>query len=274
MYWRVADAKNSKAIERKIVKILIIGDVVGKRALEHLGAKLRRIREMLEVDFVVANGENAAEIHGIRPSDAEDLFSAGVDLITLGNHAFAKKEIGEYLSDRQNIIRPANYPPLCPGGGYTIMNIDGYKILCINALGTALMEPLASPFDTVDKILEREKGEYDISLLDIHAETTSEKIALGRYLDGRVNIIFGTHTHVPTADEQILPRGSAYITDVGMTGPVNSVIGTEPAAVIEKFRTKMPTRFIVADGEVRANCAIVDIDAGSGKVASIRRVNF
>ena len=265
---------NIKAIERKNVKILIIGDVVGKRAVEYLSEKLRRIRDSLGVNFVVANGENAAEIHGIRPCDAEALFDAGVDFITLGNHAFARHEIGVYLSDNQNIIRPANYPPLCPGAGYATVNIDGYKILCINVMGTALMEPLACPFDTVDKILSREDGEYDISILDVHAEATSEKIALGRYFDGRINIIFGTHTHVPTADEQILPLGSAYITDVGMTGPVNSIIGTTPSVVIERFRTKIPTRFTVADGDIRANCALVDIDAGSGKVSSIRRVNF
>ena len=256
------------------MKILVIGDVVGRRAVDHLSEKLRRVRASLEVDLVVVNGENAAEIHGIRPSDAEDIFAAGADVITLGNHTYSKKEIGEYLSDNQNIIRPANFPALCPGGGYTIINIDGYRVLCINVLGTALMEPLACPFDTVDKILEREKGEYDISILDIHAEATSEKIALGRYFDGRINVIFGTHTHVQTADEQILPLGSAYITDVGMTGPINSIIGTEPRAVIEKFRTKMPVRFIVAEGDVRANCALIDIDANSGKVASIRRVNF
>ncbi len=256
------------------MKILIIGDVVGKRAVEYLSQKLRRVRESLGVDFVVANGENAAEIHGIRPCDAESMFESGVDFITLGNHAFARHEIGEYLSDNQNIIRPANYPPLCPGAGYSTVNIDGYKILCINVQGTALMEPLACPFDTVDKILLREAGEYDLSILDVHAEATSEKIALGRYFDGRINIIFGTHTHVPTADEQILPEGSAYITDVGMTGPVNSVIGTTPSAVIERFRTKIHTRFTVADGDIRANCVLVDINAESGKVESIRRVNF
>lgn len=265
---------NIKAIERKKVKILIIGDVVGKRAVEYLSQKLRRVRESLGVDFVVANGENAAEIHGIRPCDAESMFESGIDFITLGNHAFARHEIGEYLSDNENIIRPANYPSLCPGAGYSTVNIDGYKILCINVQGTALMEPLACPFDTVDKILSREAGEYDLSILDVHAEATSEKIALGRYFDGRINIIFGTHTHVPTADEQILPNGSAYITDVGMTGPVNSIIGTTPAAVIERFRTKIHTRFTVADGDIRANCVLVDIDAESGKVESIRRVNF
>ena len=144
----------------------------------------------------------------------------------------------------------------------------------MNVLGTALMEPLACPFETVDRILDREKGGYDLSLLDIHAEATSEKIALARYFDGRINIIFGTHTHVPTADEQILPGGTAYITDVGMTGPVNGVIGSDAAAVIERFRTRIPTRFTVADGEVRANCLLVEIDPSSKKIETVRRVNF
>lgn len=256
------------------MKILIIGDVVGTRSVEYLSQKLRRIRELLDVDFVVANGENASEIHGISAPAARDIFDAGVDLITLGNHAFGKRDICALLSDEQNIIRPANYPPLCPGGGYTVLNVSGWRILCMNVLGTALMEPLACPFETIERILEREAGTYDISLLDIHAEATSEKLALARYFDGKINIMFGTHTHVPTADERILPRGSAYITDVGMTGPVDSIIGTSVDAVIEKFRTKMPTKFTVADGEIAANCLLVDIDPEGGKVNKVNRVNF
>ena len=256
------------------MKILVVGDVVGHRSVEYLSERLRRVRESLGVSFVIANGENAAEIHGIRPSDADELFSAGVDFITLGNHAFSKREIGIYLSDRQDIIRPANYPPLCPGAGYSVVDVEGYKILMINVLGTALMESLACPFDTVDKILRCEAGAYDFAIADIHAEATSEKIAFGHYFDGRISIIFGTHTHVPTADEKILPKGSAYITDVGMTGPVNSVIGTDVATVIEKFRTKMPVKFTVADGEIRANAIIVELDTSSGKATSIKRVNF
>ena len=257
------------------MKILIIGDVVGNRAVEHLKNKLRRVKDTLGgIDFTVANGENASDIHGISAAAAREIFDSGVDLITLGNHAYGRKDICALLSDEQNIIRPANYPPLCPGGGYTVLNVDGYKILCMNVLGTALMEPLACPFETVDKILSREEGNYDLSLLDIHAEATSEKIALARYFDGRINIIFGTHTHVPTADEQIFPRGTAYITDVGMTGPVNGVIGSDAAAVIERFRTKIPTHFTVADGDIKANCLLVEIDPSSKTVEKIRRVNF
>lgn len=257
------------------MKILIIGDVVGGVGVEHLKSKLRRVKDMLGgIDLTVANGENASEIHGISSAAAREIFDAGVDLITLGNHTYAKKDICTLLSDEQNIIRPANYPPLCPGGGYTTLTVDGYRILCMNVLGTALMEPLACPFETVDKILDRENGSYDLSLLDIHAEATSEKLALARYFDGRINIIFGTHTHVPTADEQILPGGTAYITDVGMTGPINGVIGSDAAAVIERFRTRIPTRFTVAGGEVKANCLLVEIDPSLRKIEKVRRVNF
>lgn len=256
------------------MKILIIGDVVGSKAVEYLSEKLWKIREKLGVSFVVANGENAAEIRGIGEDDAKTLLGAGVDLITLGNHAFGRKDIFPMLTDSQNIIRPANFSYLCPGAGYTTLNIDGYRILALNVLGTMLMEAMADPFDTVERILEREKGEYDLSILDIHAEATSEKLALARYFDGKINIIFGTHTHVPTADEQILPGGSAYITDVGMTGPQNGVIGANTDTVLERLRTKMPTRFTVADGEIKANCLLVEIEPESRKVSSVRRVNF
>ena len=256
------------------MKILTIGDVVGRNAVAHLEKNLWNARKQLGADVVVVNGENASDIYGIDESDAKIILSSGADIITLGNHAFGRKNIFTLLSDSNAIIRPANYPPMTPGGGYTIVNICGWQILCINILGTALMESLACPFATVDKILEREKGNYDISILDVHAESTSEKIAIGRYFDGRINVIFGTHTHVATADEQILPHGSGYITDVGMTGPVNSVIGSNVDAVIERFRTKITSRFTVADGEVKAHGALFDIDTSAKKVTNVKRIVF
>ena len=256
------------------MKILAIGDVVGSAGVAYIQKNLWRVRKELGADFVVVNGENAAEIHGISPTDAQTLLDSGADLITLGNHAFGRRDICTPLSDWQNIIRPANYPPTTPGGGYTILNIDGWRILGINILGTALMESLACPFTTVDRILEREAGNYDIAVLDIHAEATSEKIALGRYFDGRIHVMFGTHTHVQTADEQILPKGSGYITDIGMTGPVNGVIGTDAACVIEKMRTKMPVRFKVADGEVRAHGALFTVNTATGRTERAERITF
>lgn len=256
------------------MKILVIGDIVGTKSVEYLSEKLWSVRDSLGVDMVVANGENATEIHGVSAPAAKAILDSGVDVITLGNHTYGRRDICAFLSDDERIIRPANYPPSCPGGGYTTLNVDGYKILCINVLGTALMEPLACPFDTVDRILAREEGAYDFSILDVHAETTSEKIALARYFDGRINIIFGTHTHVATADEQVLPHGTGYITDVGMTGSVDGVIGADAQAVIEKFRTRMPTRFTVAEGKIQANCVLFELDTDSGRVNSVRRINF
>ena len=256
------------------MKILAIGDVVGTRAVEYLGKNLWRIRDSLGADLVVVNGENASDIHGISASDAGAIFDAGADLITLGNHTFGRKDIYALLGDSDKIIRPANFPPLAPGGGYTTLTVDGYRILCINVQGTALMESLACPFATVDRILEREKGDFDFALMDIHAETTSEKIALARYFDGRIHVIFGTHTHVQTADEQILPMGSGYITDLGMTGPTNGVIGTASEDVIEKFRTKMPVRFRVADGEIKAHGALFTLDTSKNRVTEVKRVKF
>ena len=256
------------------MKILAIGDVVGARSIEYLNARLWKYREANRVDFVVANGENASDIHGISAPDARSLLDAGADLITLGNHTYGRRDICTLLSDSERIIRPANYPPMAPGGGYTLLRIGGCRLLCINVLGTALMESLACPFQTVDRLLEREAGNYDISLMDIHAEATSEKIALARYFDGRITMMFGTHTHVQTADEQILPGGSGYITDLGMTGPVGGVIGTDSEAVIEKFRTKMPVRFRVADGEISAHGALFTLSDDTLAVTSVQRVIF
>jgi metallophosphoesterase (TIGR00282 family) len=256
------------------MKILAIGDIVGTKAVAYLGQNLWAQRRALGVDFVIANGENASDIHGICTADAEELLSAGVDMITLGNHSFGRRDICTMLCDSNSIIRPANYPACVPGSGSSILNIDGWKILCINVLGTALMDSMACPFATVDRILAREDGNYDISILDIHAESTSEKIALGRYFDGRINIIFGTHTHVPTADEQILEAGSGYITDIGMTGPTNGVIGADAQAVIERMRTKIPTFFRVADGEIKAHGALFTLDTTSKKVTEVKRITF
>ena len=258
------------------MKILAIGDIVGTKSVDYLGAKLWGVRDRYGIDLTVANGENASDIHGLSASDAEAILDAGVDVITLGNHTFGRRDLYSLLGDCENIIRPANYPPLAPGGGYTTINVDGWKVLCINVLGTALMEALACPFATVEKILEREKGEYDIALLDIHAETTSEKLALARYFDGKIQVIFGTHTHVTTADEQILPLGSGYITDLGMTGPTNGIIGTDADVIIEQFRTKMPVRFRVADGEIAASAAIFTLDTSKAtpRVVSVERIKF
>ena len=256
------------------MKILAIGDVVGSAALDHLKDRLWSTRSRLGADLVVVNGENATDIHGISAPDAKRLSEAGADLITLGNHAYGRRDICDTLSNEEWIIRPANYPPMTPGSGYTLLRVDGWRILAINVMGTALMEPLACPFATVDRILEREKGNYDLALMDVHAEATSEKIALAHYFDGRIHVMFGTHTHVATADEQILPMGSGYITDLGMTGPTNGIIGSDAAGVLEKFRTRMPVRFKVADGPILAHGALFTVDPDKKRVTEVKRITF
>ncbi len=258
------------------MKILCIGDVVGRRAIDYLSRTLRKMRDTLGVDLVIANGENASEIHGISAADADALLATGVDLITLGNHAYSARDIGSFLDDRTaEIIRPANFPAACPGVGYTVCDVNGYRLLCINLMGQAFMEPLDDPFALVDRILDRESGRYDLALLDFHAEATSEKVAMGYHLDGRVQIVFGTHTHVPTADCRILPGGTGYVTDLGMTGPTNGVLGTDTSAILRRMRTHMPTRFTVADGEIEAQAVLFTLDGHAPyRCVKVERITF
>lgn len=257
------------------MRILTIGDVVGSDTVPYLRQRLWGIRKSEKIDFVVANGENTSEIRGLSAKDAAALSDTGIDLVTLGNHAFGYRDLYPFLdANPQFIIRPANYPPTSPGQGYTVCNVNGWRVLCMAVSGRVFLDPLADPFDTVERILEREKGKYDLSLLDIHGEATSEKLALAHCFDGRVTVMFGTHTHVPTADEQVLPRGSGYITDLGMTGPTGGIIGTATEDVIHRFRTQMPTKFNVASGEIRASAAIFDVDESAKRVRSVRRIVF
>ena len=256
------------------MKILAIGDVVGSSGLELLSSKLWNARNSLGADFCVVNGENATDISGLSRNDALKIFDAGADVITLGNHAFGRRDLYDLLDENESIIRPANYPAGVPGIGYTISKVSGYRILTMNLIGTVNMTSEACPFRMADTILDNENGNYDIALVDFHAEATSEKIAMGRYLDGRVSAVFGTHTHVTTADEQILPSGTAYITDLGMTGPVNGVLGVSYDIIISKFLTHMPHRFKVADGECKAHGIILDVDEDTGRARSIKRITF
>lgn len=257
------------------MKLLAIGDVVGQTALATLISGIRQKRAELGADLVLVNGENATEVRGLCARDAHLLADAGVDLITLGNHTYGMRDLYDLLEDADfPMIRPANFPAACPGAGYRILHVDGYRVLCINIQGVVYMETLASPFETVDRILAREAGAYDFAVMDIHAEVTSEKIALARYFDGRISVMYGTHTHVQTADEQVLPGGSGYITDLGMTGPVNGIIGTDAKASLDRFLTHMPARFPVADGEIAVHGALFDVDEQTGKVRSVRRIAY
>lgn len=232
------------------MKILCLGDVVGPVAVDRLCDRLWKYRKENKIDFVMLNGENADEGNGLTKATAERLLSAGVDVITGGNHIFQKREIYSYLDDEERILRPANYPAELPGHGDTILDICGWRILIINVQGTVFMDALDCPFRTVEKVLERNKGRYDLSLLDIHAEATSEKISLARYFDGKIDMIVGTHTHVPTADARILPAGSGYVTDLGMCGVFESALGVNVDCIIRKLRYKIPTKFHLAEGNV------------------------
>ncbi|MEG1991455.1 MAG: TIGR00282 family metallophosphoesterase [Christensenella sp.] len=252
------------------MKILVIGDVVGPCGRKFLEKHLWRLRKEFSADMTVVNGENMSSGNGILPCDADALFDAGADVITTGNHVFQRREIYDYLDDKKYIIRPANYPACCPGRGYCTYETAGASVAVINIMGNMYLEPLESPFDRIDAILEGTRA--DVVLVDFHAEATSEKKALGYYLDGRVAALFGTHTHVQTADERILPGGTGYITDLGMTGAYSSVLGIKTDIIIEKFRTCMPQRFFQEDADCEMCGIILDIDESCGKTREISRV--
>jgi len=254
-------------------RILAIGDIYGAAGVSFIERKLWGIRSLYGADFVVANGENAA-LTGITPTDARTLFSAGVDVITLGNHALRKREIIQYLDDEANILRPANWSSSAPGHGYTAYNTPKLRVGVINLSGRVDMDTLCDdPFRTADAIIGKLAAEADIIAVDFHAEATSEKNALGYYLDGRVAAVFGTHTHVQTADERVLPQGTGYITDLGMTGPVNSVIGASPARSIAFFRGDYTQGFDAAEGPAALHAALFTID-DAGRTMDVTRVRI
>lgn len=256
------------------MKILAIGDVVSQSGVNILGKYLPKIKTEHKIDFVICNGENASD-RGIVPSQADDLFSFGTDVITLGNHAFAKPAIFSYLDDNRYILRPQNFAPQSPGTGYNIYDADGYKLLVINLIGrTSMGVGPDNPFLCVDRILKLEEGNFDFAVCDFHAQATSEKYAMAFYLDGRISALWGTHTHVKTADTRIFPNGLGYITDLGMTGPMWSVIGVEPEISIKMFRGDMQERFRPAGGKNFINATIFDIDTDSKKCISVENLTI
>ncbi len=254
--------------------ILAVGDAVGSPATKYLSEKLRGIVNYYGINLTVVNGENSADGNGILAQSAKALFEAGADIVTGGNHSFKRREVYDFLDDSKYCIRPANMPSSAPGFGSCIIDTSDKRVLVINLLGTVYMEPVESPFVCADRILEANKGKYDFAIVDMHAEATSEKAALARYLDGRVSAVFGTHTHVPTADEQVLSRGTGFITDLGMTGACDSILGVKSEIIINKFLTHMPVRFEQATGQVSANGAIFAIDRQTGKCVSVQRISF
>lgn len=254
------------------MRLLMIGDIVGRSGRRAVKENLPDLANQFSIDVVIANGENAAGGNGITRELAKELFSYGVDVITMGNHVWNQREIFSYINQENRIIRPANYPPGAPGSGSGIFKIKGINLGVINASGRVFLQDLDCPFRKIDEIVNNMEGKADMILVDFHAEATSEKVAMGWFLDGRVSAVCGTHTHVQTADERVLPGGTAYITDVGMTGPRDTVIGVKKEAVIEKFLTQIPRRFEVVDGLYQFNAVLIDIDEDSGLATGIERV--
>ncbi len=254
-----------------MIRILFIGDIVRDAGRQFLADKLPGLKRLYDVDLVIANGENAAPGNGIQTKTAELLLSSGVDFLTTGNHVYRHREFYEYLDGDHPVVRPANYPDGCPGLGWRVVDMVRYRLCVINLMGTAFMEPLDNPFSTMDRILN--EVEEKLILVDFHAESTGEKRAMGYYLAGRVSALLGTHTHVPTADECILGGHTAYLTDVGMTGPSESVLGVRPESVIERMRLNLPARFDPADGPCRLDAALLELDEKTGRALSIERVN-
>lgn len=251
------------------MKLLLLGDVVGKRTVAHLESRLGALRKELGADMVIVNAENATDIRGLSAEDAQTLLDRGADVLTGGNHTFQNRSIYGMLDDCPYLLRPLNAAAEAPGCGETVFDCRGTRVLVLNVLGMSGMEAYGSPFEAVDRALRRNAGRYDFAVADIHAEATAEKLALGYYLDGRAAVVFGTHTHVQTADERILPGGTAYITDLGMCGPENGILGTDKAVILKRFTTGLPQKFTVADGKIRLCGALVQIE--NGKSVSIRR---
>jgi len=257
------------------VRILFVGDIVGKPGIEIALAALPGLRRRDSIDVVIANGENAESGSGITPAIYKRLRQeAGVDCITLGDHAFRKRDILPTLDREPNIIRPANYPPEAPGTGLFTGKFFGQQVAVINLIGRVFMKPVDCPFKKADAILESLHDDIRIIFVDFHAEATSDKQLMGRYLDGRVSAVLGTHTHVATADEQILPRGTAFQCDVGMTGPHDSILGRQVERVMTTTITFEPTLFHVAKGDVRLSATLVEIDEATGQANSIRRIQI
>ena len=255
------------------MNILAVGDIVGTIGVKELQKRLQKIKNDYNVDFAIVNGENAAEGMGITLKNFKDILSAGADCVTMGNHTWGKKEIFSFI-DEPKLIRPANYPKSVCGKGYNIYKCKDKKIAVINALGRAEISiMLDNPFEVVREIIQKIKPKADIIMFDFHAEATAEKKAMAYYLDGEITAIFGTHTHTQTADEQILEKGIAFITDIGMTGPKNGVIGMDKDAALKRFTTSLPERYKIATGEAMFNSVLFEIDDNTNKVTKIVKIN-
>ncbi len=253
-------------------KVLAVGDVVGNPGMQRISRSLRYLKNKTNADFVIVNGENASVV-GMTPQQAEEIFDAGADVITMGNHTFGRRELVDYLDDTPHILRPANYAPQAPGRGYGVFDSKAGPVAVIDLIGRCNMDyGPNNPFLEVDKILKALNTQ--IILVELHAEATSEKLAMGYMLDGKVSALWGTHTHVPTADAQILPKGTGYVTDLGMTGPKHSVLGIRPDLSIAKFRGDLTGRYQWAEGPTKMEAVVFTIDSETGLCKQIERVDL
>ena len=254
------------------MKILIVGDAVGRPGRRTFAARTAQLKKERAIDLVIINGENSAGGRGITRESLEELIAGGADIVTTGNHVWDRKEVKAIIDDEPYLIRPANYPEGAPGKGYCIYPHRRKTIGVMNLSGRTFMAPMDCPFQKADEILRELKDKCDIIILDFHAEATSEKQAMGYYLDGRVNAVVGTHTHTQTADERILPKGTAYITDLGMVGARDSILGVKVECVLDKFLYALPVKFDVAEGACIYNAVIIDIDDATNKTVGIERI--
>ena len=253
-------------------RILFVADVVGQPGRDAVKAIVPALKQELQPHLTVLNGENAAGGFGLTAKIVAELKGAGADVVTSGNHVFAQKEFVADLPKLERVLRPANYPPPAPGQGWCTLEVAGHQVLVMNLIGRIFLDSLDDPFRAADAILSAHP-ESRIAFCDMHAEATSEKAAMGWYLDGRVSAVVGTHTHIPTADARVLPKGTAYVTDVGMVGPRDGCIGMDKDVVIQRFLTGVPNRFVVASGPVTFNSVLVNIDPSTGRATSIQRVD-
>ena len=254
------------------IKILAVGDVVGNPGVDRITKSLRKLKKQVQADFVIVNGENASVL-GMTPQQAEDIFDAGADVITMGNHTYGKRELVSYMEDNPRVLRPANYAPQAPGYGYGVFETRFGPVAVIDLIGRCNMDYTPdNPFLAVEKLLK--KLDTKLILVELHAEATSEKLAMGYMLDGRVSALWGTHTHVPTSDVQILPKGTGYVTDLGMTGPRHSVLGIQPRLSIAKFRGDLTERYRWADGPTKLEAVVFTLDTETGLCIHAERTDL
>ena len=258
----------------ELIKVLVIGDTVGKPGRAACRAVIPKLRDRFEIDLVVLNGENLAAGSSITPDTVSEVFQSGVDVITTGDHVFKKKEAVSVMEGNPRVLRPLNYPKGTPGNGFVVVTTQkGVKVAVVNLLGRVFLQTVDCPFQTMESLLKSIKSQAKIVLVDFHAEATSEKVAMGWFLDGEVSAVYGTHTHIQTADESILPKGTAYITELGMTGPYRSVIGRDIEQVLHRFRTQMPGPMEVASEDARLSGALIEIEVETGRAHSIQRIH-